>query len=855
MFRKLLQNKSFRRSAILITLALLYVIFAVSTAYAQPAPTPTTAGAGSVGRSILAGAEGGAAAVMLVYIVLYAIQTVLQQFITIFGTILGVLFNANTATSFLTSEFIVKGWEIMRDLANGFFILMLLWIAFTIIFSLENLGGRKFLVRIVTVALLVNFSFTLVSIAFGFANSLAIPFQKAIGKDPGGLIVGKLQLQTTLAALDPSAAKALESNYAAAENQQKVAEQIKLQQEEKAPGFGSLPNYLIPQANAALPLALAGIFTFSTLLSVVKVTAAAIAATAVTYVAWGGILSMSINSFFLLIIAFAMATACIVLIFRLVAMAFLAVLAPVAFLAYAVPGGQVQQYFHKWVSQLLRWAFYLPAFYFLLWVSFSFLDAVTNEKGEILGLPNIQQFSVNFPAMLVLLIFVGMLYATIILARQMGITVADGFINWGKKFGKGAVTGALGFAGGAVAGAVVPRLGSFAGKAQEDIGKIQNATVRRVLTLTGVTPGLRKVATVSRERIGQAEKEVKEMNAREIKRQFAAGGFLTREKNMAAARRLQEMGDLGAEGGIEGYNPAMLDKFVENTWAQGGEWQSFAKVLPQLAKNKYLAAEQLKSAEEGFLKKFGRAAQGDEAAVWHIWNKIKPPDMPKMDFSTTFDDSVAGQLNTKMYLMTARGEHHSQFARTNPAKAQAVIGDLQTKNPDGAYKHADVIKGWNRGQYAYWRTNAARELGLSGLLPADAEKPTEVVQEESLRTEADTLRLDVRQKEHDLEQLEKLVRREEELNIRLRALTDGIAGITDDRERVRLQNEINKIQNIDLPIIGRQKEESKTKGGVATFEALDTKLRQGLEETRNKLREKREQLRNMGATYGGSVEF
>lgn len=867
MFRNLLQNKNLPKALTAsILLVFLCAVFAAPFAYALE-PLQTAANSGGAAKKLLTGAIDGGAAVVLVYVILYAIQTVLQQLVVIFGNILNLLFSANTATSFLTSPFIVNGWEIMRDLANALFILILLWIAFTIIFNLENLGGRKFLIRIVTIALLVNFSFTLVSLAFGFANSLAVPFQKAIGTDPGGLIVGKLQLQGTLAALDTKTAQDLENKVAGVEQQQKIEEHVK---ELKEGGFTSLPDYLIPTAQAE-PLTILGIsLGAATIFSVVKALLAGTAALTVTYFAWGGIINMSVNSFFLLIVAFAMATACIVLIFRLVAMVFLVVLAPAAFLAYAVPGGQIQQYFHKWVSQLLRWAFYLPAFYFLLWVAFRFLDTVTNEKGEIIGLPSIPQFSVNLPAMFILMIFVGMLYASIVLARQMGITVADGFINWGKKLGKGAVTGAAGFAGGLAAGVVMPRLGSWAGRAQEGIGKIESGGVRRMLTLTGVTPGLRKVAAVSRERVGRAEKDIKEMTAREIKRQFAAGGFLTRETDIAAARRLQEIGDLGKEEGIEGYNPEMLSRVVENTWAQGGEWMAFAKVLPQLAKNKYLegrvSEEDLRKLGEEFEQKIGRAATGDELAMFYMWkSRIRPADMPKMDYSTTFDDSTStsdgrtiGDLNKRMYLATASGDFHSQFARTNPAKAQTVIGYLKTEYEKGGEARENVnriTRNWKKGQWAYARTNTARELGLSGLFSPEAERPPEVVEEENLRAEADTLKVDVRQKERDLEQLERLVQREGELNDRATALERELARVTDARERVRLQNEVNRIRNVDFAVITRQKDIVRGRAGVGPSADLDARLRQGLKETRDKLRERRERLRNLGATYGGNSEF
>src|SRR3989344_8309361 len=115
---------------------------------------------------------------------IYGILVVLQSLLTIglglAGGFLSFAFALNTAVNPGQLIVVQQGWLILRDLANGTFILLLLWIAITIIFNLDQYGGKRFLVRIIMVALLINFSLAMVSTVFALGNKLAEPFAKAM---------------------------------------------------------------------------------------------------------------------------------------------------------------------------------------------------------------------------------------------------------------------------------------------------------------------------------------------------------------------------------------------------------------------------------------------------------------------------------------------------------------------------------------------------------------------------------------------------------------------------------------------------------------------------------------------------
>lgn len=70
----------------------------------------------------------------------------------------------------LKTEGVVKGWEILRDLVNMFFILVLLIVAFATVLNIPKYSVKDILPRLVIVALLINFSLPLVYVVVDAAQ-------------------------------------------------------------------------------------------------------------------------------------------------------------------------------------------------------------------------------------------------------------------------------------------------------------------------------------------------------------------------------------------------------------------------------------------------------------------------------------------------------------------------------------------------------------------------------------------------------------------------------------------------------------------------------------------------------------
>ena len=84
---------------------------------------------------------------------------------------------------------VITGWGIMRDVANIFFVLILLVIAFATIMNIEKYGYRSLLKRLIVMAILVNFSMTIVGLMIDLSQVVMLSFVAAIKNVASGNIV------------------------------------------------------------------------------------------------------------------------------------------------------------------------------------------------------------------------------------------------------------------------------------------------------------------------------------------------------------------------------------------------------------------------------------------------------------------------------------------------------------------------------------------------------------------------------------------------------------------------------------------------------------------------------------------
>lgn len=77
-------------------------------------------------------------------------------------------------------DFLTQGWTVIRDMANMFFVLILVYIALTIMFRADTHDTAKKLAWVIVIALIINFSFFFTRVVIDAGNLLAVQFYNAI---------------------------------------------------------------------------------------------------------------------------------------------------------------------------------------------------------------------------------------------------------------------------------------------------------------------------------------------------------------------------------------------------------------------------------------------------------------------------------------------------------------------------------------------------------------------------------------------------------------------------------------------------------------------------------------------------
>lgn len=99
----------------------------------------------------------------------------------------GLILNASVNISIIDMKTMVKGigavetgWTTFRDIANIFFIFIILWIAFDTILQIGKYGVKQLLAKVIIVALLMNFSLFVTKVIIDASNIVAVSFYNAM---------------------------------------------------------------------------------------------------------------------------------------------------------------------------------------------------------------------------------------------------------------------------------------------------------------------------------------------------------------------------------------------------------------------------------------------------------------------------------------------------------------------------------------------------------------------------------------------------------------------------------------------------------------------------------------------------
>lgn len=108
------------------------------------------------------------------------------------GIVFDVSFSLNIKNFGLTETFVEDTWGVSRDIANLFFIFILLYAGIATILSLTNIDTKRIIVLVILIAILVNFSLFFTRVVVDVGNGLAAVFYNAVTSTGAGTTVSSI---------------------------------------------------------------------------------------------------------------------------------------------------------------------------------------------------------------------------------------------------------------------------------------------------------------------------------------------------------------------------------------------------------------------------------------------------------------------------------------------------------------------------------------------------------------------------------------------------------------------------------------------------------------------------------------
>ena len=362
-----------------------------------------------------------------------------------------VYYSTNSAS--YSNTFVEKGWAVVRDIANIFFIIALLYIAIKTVLNLEGSHSKKMIANIIIIALIINFSLFTTKVVIDATNILAKVFYNSIKPIDanGDPVIG--------AGGQKSISVGLISKY-------NPTDIIKIE-----------PNYN------------AGQFTFVTILLLVIT----------TYTAY---------MFFAVALLF---------VARVISLWMSMIFSPLAFISYTVPFDIPGFGYKKWWDDLLKAAFLAPLFVFFLYIIVMFADFLKDigdlyPKSETDKMQKLMSVVIPFAILMALLMKAKKL--AVEYSGDMGKAVMTaGKMLGGVALGTAALSGAM--AGKRVIGGLGGGGLHLLGKGAEKIGlkgigggirNLGDLAQRGSYDVRGIKVGGKGLASLTGMHVGEAQK-------------------------------------------------------------------------------------------------------------------------------------------------------------------------------------------------------------------------------------------------------------------------------------------------------------------------------------------------------------
>jgi hypothetical protein len=550
------------------------------------------------------------------------------------------------------STIVAEGWKIVRDVCNMFFILILLIISLATILRIQAYKAQSLLLPLLIAAFLVNFSRPIVELAIDASQILMYQFVNLMG---GSFIDSNVNKELT-----------------------KMTDLF-------IDSFGGWDKV--------------GAIVMGSLMNAVS---------------W--VIAIMFALVFVIVLALVYSAMALFMIIRLVALTILIILSPIGFFFNILP--QTKSYASKYWAELSKYIIFGPIMAFFIYLA-GFLAITVPEglKDNLREIATADKFIVGggtetlvllLERLLPYVIIMVFLYASVWIARQMGIWGADKI--QAMTFGKAAAVG--GFLGGAV--------GGYMGRSLAK-GKLPwQDTVRSVITKT---PGIRAIGKPLDKLVQSAAKKKittksgKEISVGRIKEQ--ALGLLS----PGAIKRGYQAHIADEEAEAYGVSTGRMQDLIERTYVMGCKKPTHERMgqLNQIAeeqkkvvstnpdeitdiflKAKETGTEEMLPLMEAMVRKLG--ATGDALTILAHEDEDQNPDELREYLVNLFKDRI-GEENTAKLLYDIGYTEDKAGIPANRGSGAYKDKKWQVATPDEHFNEA-MKSFWKKEPRARW-TNVA----------------------------------------------------------------------------------------------------------------------------------------------------
>lgn len=291
---------------------------------------------------------------------------------------------------------ITIGWGITRDISNLFFIFILLVISIATILRFEQYGAKQLLVRLIIIALLINFSLVIAATVVDISNVFALAFIGEIHPVSDHIAAILMINKLTDTKRPPLEVEGADTDW------ELVVSKGWLE------GMDTLNH---------------GFTTDQDVLSAAPATQNVFSGQSVEFFWQATILVLQLTLIFVFVALSAM------LLIRSVALIIIFVLAPLGFLAAILPA--TRGLANQWWRKLFEWSFFFPMSAFMIYLAITYGTQMSQIFGAGSG-----SHVINTGVLFNYFVTVALLIGSLIVAKQMGIMGAAAAIGIGLGIAK-----------------------------------------------------------------------------------------------------------------------------------------------------------------------------------------------------------------------------------------------------------------------------------------------------------------------------------------------------------------------------------------------------------------------------------